>query len=61
MGTILEILTDNYDNPETPGADYQQVVWWEYTPSDYLINDKVTIRVTGGPSPTGWAFYRLCI
>ena len=51
----------SYYNPETPGDDYQQVIWWEYDAADYSDNSIVTIRVTGGPSPTGWAFYRLCI
>jgi hypothetical protein len=59
--TGVIIPTMNYPNPNYSEDDYQQVVWWQYTPSDYLINDKVTIRVTGGPSPTGWSFYRLCI
>jgi hypothetical protein len=59
--TGVIITTMSYPNPETPGDDYQQVIWWQYTPLDYSDNPIVTIRVTGGPSPTGWAFYRLCI
>jgi hypothetical protein len=60
--TGVNIPTMSYPNPETPGAPYQQVVWWTYTSADYLANPIVTIRVTGsGISTTGWAFYRLCV
>jgi hypothetical protein len=54
------ITTMNYPNPVYGGADYQQVIWWKYTASDYITNPLVTIRVTGQIS-TGWSFYRLCL
>lgn len=38
---------------------YQQVVWWEYTPTDYNNNPIATVRVTGS-SGTGWNLIRLC-
>jgi hypothetical protein len=41
-----------------PGG-YQQLVWWEYTNADYIINPVVVIRITG-PSGTGWSLQRLC-
>jgi hypothetical protein len=42
-------------------GSYDQFVWWTYTPSDYIINNNVIIRVTG-PSGglTGWDLQRLC-
>jgi hypothetical protein len=51
----------NYPNPNFSNQPYQQVIWWKYTPADYLANPIVTIRVTGsGISTTGWSFYRWC-
>ncbi len=41
-----------------PGGN-QQLIWWEYTNTDYLINPVVLIRVTG-PSGTAWDLQRLC-
>lgn len=41
-----------------PGG-YQQLVWWQYTPADYLINTIVTVRVTG-PAGTAWNLQRMC-
>lgn len=38
---------------------YQQLVWWEYSSGDYIINPLVVIRVTG-PSGTAWEIQRLC-
>lgn len=38
---------------------YQQLVWFNYTPSDYLISSTVVIRVTG-PAGTAWELKRLC-
>lgn len=40
-------------------SGYQQLVWWEYTPSDFLTNSLVVIRVTG-PSGTVWTIIRMC-
>ena len=37
----------------------QQLVWWVYTPSDYIVSDTLTIRVTG-PSGTAWEYIRRC-
>jgi hypothetical protein len=54
------ITTMNYPNPQSSGNPYEQVVWWNYTASDYLANQFVTIRVTGQYPGTGWAFYRWC-
>ena len=41
------------------GVTYQQVVWWTYSNSDYLVNSIATIRVTGTIG-TGWDLIRLC-
>lgn len=38
---------------------YQQLVWWEYTNADYVINPALVVRVTG-PSGTAWEIQRLC-
>ncbi len=40
-------------------GNYQQVLWWAYTATDYQTAQNVTIRVTG-PGDTGWSFLRLC-
>lgn len=37
----------------------QQLVWWVYTDVDYVINNTITIRVTG-INDTGWNLQRLC-
>ena len=37
----------------------QQLIWWIYTPADYLVNTDVVIRVTG-PTGTAWNLDRLC-
>jgi len=59
--TGVNIPTMNYPNPNYSNQPYQQVIWWKYTPADYLVNPIVTIRVTGsGDSTTGWSFYRWC-
>ena len=49
----------SFTNPTTPGAAYQQVVWWIYTPAHYSENQTVTIRITGAEA-SGWAVYRWC-
>jgi hypothetical protein len=41
------------------GTTYQQVLWWEYTPSDYVTNPLATIRTTG-PDETAWDLLRVC-
>lgn len=41
-------------------AGYQQLIWWEYTPADYLINSNVLIRVTGSSLGNSWSAHRLC-
>ncbi len=41
-----------------PGGN-QQLIWWQYTPLDYSLNNKVLIRVTG-PSGTAWNIQRMC-
>ena len=41
------------------GTTYQQVVWWKYTASDYLIDNIATLRVTG-PTGTAWDIARVC-
>ena len=41
------------------GITYQQVLWWEYTPSDYATSPVATIRTTG-PAGTGWDLLRVC-
>lgn len=38
---------------------YQQIVWWQYTASDWQTAPNVTIRVTGSTG-TAWSFLRLC-
>ena len=38
---------------------YQQIVWWQYTPSDWQTAPNVTVRITGS-SGTAWSFLRLC-
>lgn len=38
----------------------QQLVWWRYTNSDYLLDAYATIRITG-PSGTAWELKRLCL
>lgn len=40
-------------------ATKQQLVWWEYTPSDYLADSNVTIRVVGYQG-TFWSLKRVC-
>ena len=42
------------------GVSYDQIVWWKYTPADYLVNSIATIRITGGSSSTEWTALRLC-
>lgn len=37
----------------------QQLIWWEYTPSDVSVADNVIIRITG-PSGTAWSLSRIC-
>jgi hypothetical protein len=50
----------SFPNP-VDGNPYQQVVWWIYTPADYLVNSTVTVRVTGLlGAVTGWSVYRWC-
>lgn len=46
-------------NMTVSGTTYQQIIWWEYTASDYTTNNLATLRVTG-PSGTGWDVLRLC-
>jgi hypothetical protein len=41
-----------------PGS-YQQIIWWEYTNADFLINPVAVIRVTG-PDTTAWEIQRMC-
>lgn len=43
----------------TVEAGYQQLIWWKYTPADYLITTIAQVRVTG-PSGTSWDLKRLC-
>lgn len=42
------------------GVDYDQVIWWKYTASDWQTAQTVTIRVTGSNSDTAWTYLRLC-
>ena len=37
----------------------QQVIWWVYTPSDYVSNPTVMVRITGIEG-TEWNLQRLC-
>jgi hypothetical protein len=37
----------------------QQLIWWEYDSSDYLVNNEVVIRITG-PNGTAWNIQRMC-
>lgn len=37
----------------------QQLIWWEYDSSDYLVNNEVVVRITG-PSGTAWSIQRVC-
>jgi hypothetical protein len=55
-----ELLTETGFDLTLTGS-YDQFVWWTYTPSDYIINSNVIIRITG-PSGglTGWDLQRLC-
>lgn len=41
-----------------PGG-FQQLVWWEYTPADYIVNAIAAIRITG-TTGTVWDLQRLC-
>ena len=40
-------------------SPYQQLVWWQYTSADYLVNSNSTIRITG-ITGTAWDLKRLC-
>jgi hypothetical protein len=42
------------------GTTYQQVIWWEYTPTDYDASPLAKLRVTGAAGTTGWQVLRLC-
>jgi len=42
----------------TAGAN-TQLIWWTYTPVDYVFSQNVIVRVTG-TSGTGWSFTREC-
>ena len=46
-------------NMTVGGTDYQQIVWWIYTASDYQTAPNVTVRVTG-VTGTAWDLLRLC-
>ena len=47
-------------NSMTVGSNtYQQVLWWEYSASDYNDNNFATLRVTGSTG-TAWSVLRLC-
>ena len=47
-------------NSMTVGSNtYQQVLWWEYSTSDYNDNNFATLRVTGSTG-TAWSVLRLC-
>lgn len=38
---------------------FQQIVWWEYTATDWQTAPNVTVRITGSTG-TQWQFRRLC-
>ncbi len=38
---------------------FQQIVWWEYTASDWQTEPNVTVRITGSTG-TQWRFFRFC-
>jgi hypothetical protein len=38
---------------------FQQIVWWEYTASDWQTEPNVTVRITGSTG-TQWQFFRYC-
>lgn len=40
-------------------AGYQQLVWWQYTSTDYLLSPNIKVRITG-PDGTAWSIQRLC-
>ena len=40
-------------------SNYQQLIWWVYSASDFSISNNVIIRITG-PSGTAWNIKRLC-
>jgi len=40
-------------------GSYQQIVWWQYTATDWQTAPNVTVRITGSTG-TSWSFLRLC-
>ena len=60
----FEIATNGYyDVPSMSvgGTDYQQVLWWVYSPTDYNISDTAILRVTAPHDvSTVWKVLRLC-
>ena len=40
-------------------SNYQQLIWWVYSASDFSISNNVIIRITGA-SGTAWDIKRLC-
>ncbi len=46
-------------NMAVSGTTYQQIIWWEYTASDYTTNNLATLRITGIDG-TLWKVLRVC-